>query len=298
MATRKKIPDRSASPTTRQPDSPPAQAPGPGPVEPGRESGLFVASVAKAFDVLRIVSAAPEPLGLTEVVQLTHMGRSAVQRFLHTLTTLGYLRQDPRTRCYSVTPCVLGFAQGFLGRDGVRSKASELLRVASLECGETLNFTVLEKTSVLYLVRHTGRHAVSVELSVGSRLPVYSSAPGRAMLAFMDPAEARLVLERSEMKPFTPYTELSIEKFLASFPATRRLGYYVSDQEGFIGDISIAAPVFDHGGGLAGAVNVAVSTSRWTARDAEVALAPVVLRVAERLSAALGHGALASTVVD
>lgn len=295
MATRKTS-DRSDSSMTTRPDADPTPAPGVG--DPGRESSLFVASVAKAFDVLRIVSAAPEPLGLTEVAKLTHMGRSAVQRFLHTLTALGYLRQDPKTRCYSVTPYVLGLAQGFLGRDGLQSKASELLRIASLECGETLNFTVLEKTSVLYLVRHTGRHAVSVELSVGSRLPVYSSAPGRAMLAFMDPAEAQLVLERSEMKPFTPYTQLSIEKFLASFPATRKLGYYVSDQEGFIGDISIAAPVFHHGGGLAGAVNVAVSTSRWTARDAEAALAPIVVSIAKKLSAALGHDAATSGAVS
>ena len=285
----RKTPDRSDLPTDTQSGTYPVHAPEP--VEPGRDSSLFVASVGKAFDVLRIVSAAPEPLGLTEVAKLTRMGRSAVQRFLHTLTALGYLRQDPRTRSYSVTPFVLGLAQAYLGRDGLQSQASELLRIASLECGETLNFTVLEKTSVLYLVRHTGRHAVSVELSVGSRLPVYSSGPGRAMLAFMDPAEARLVLEKSELKAFTPYTQLDIEKFVDSFPATRRLGYYVSDQEGFIGDISIAAPVFQRGGGLAGAVNVAVSTSRWTARDAEVALAPVVVDVANRLSAALGHDA-------
>ncbi|MBP6782093.1 MAG: IclR family transcriptional regulator [Ottowia sp.] len=289
MARRKTQELTGSKPVIKPPKDAKREAPAPSLRE--EESGLFVASVAKAFDVLRIISTSPEPLGLTDTAKLTNMGRSAVQRFLHTLTTLGYLHQDPGTRCYSVTPQVLGLAQGFLGANGLQRKASALLRAANLECEETLNFSVLDKSSVLYLVRYPGKHPVSVELSVGSRLPVHSSAAGRVMLAFMDEREAGLLLAKSERTAFTPSTETHIENFLASFPATRRLGYYASNQEGFVGDISIAAPVFGHGGGLVGAVNIAVSTSCWAMEDAEAQLAPYVVRVARQLSASLGYTA-------
>ena len=67
------------------------------------DSGLFVGSVEKAFEVLRVLSAAPTPLGLSEVVKVSGMGKSAAQRFLHTLSALGYIRQDRETKAYSIT---------------------------------------------------------------------------------------------------------------------------------------------------------------------------------------------------
>jgi IclR family transcriptional regulator, pca regulon regulatory protein len=252
------------------------------------ESGLFVGSVEKAFEVLRVLSAAPTPLGLSEVVKVSGMGKSAAQRFLHTLSALGYIRQDKETKAYTITPRVLDLAQSYLGTDGLREKASRFLRAANLKTEETLNLSVLDRLSVLYLMRYQGFHEISVDLSIGSKLPAFCTAPGRVILAFLEEAESNWVLEKSDIKAYTPFTVTDRAKIAVTLSAIRRDGYFISNQEAFVGDISVAAPVFNFVGRVVAAVNMAVSTSRWNIEKVRERLVPVTVNVASDISAAMG----------
>jgi DNA-binding IclR family transcriptional regulator len=252
------------------------------------DSGLFVGSVEKAFEVLRVLSAAPTPLGLSEVVKVSGMGKSAAQRFLHTLCALGYIRQDKETKAYSITARVLDLAQSYLGADGLREKASHFMRAANLKTEETVNLTVLDRLSVVYLMRYQGFHEISVDLSIGSKLPAFCTAPGRVILAFLEEAESTWVLEKSDIKAYTPFTVTERSKIVATLAAIRRDGYFISNQEAFVGDISVAAPVFNFAGRVVAAVNMAVPTSRWTIEKVREKLMPVTVGVAADISAAMG----------
>ncbi len=252
------------------------------------DSGLFVGSVEKAFEILRILSTAPNPLGLTEVVKVSGMGKSAAQRFLHTLSALGYIRQDKETKAFSITAQILDLANSYLGADGLREKASHILRAANLQTEETINLTVLDRLSVVYLMRYPGFNQISVDLSIGSKLPAFCTAPGRAMLAFMEASEANWILQKSDIKAYTPYTVTDKAKIIAMFKDIRRDGYFISDQEAFVGDISVAAPIFNFAGRVIAAVNIAVPNSRWTVQKVQDRLMPVAVRTAKEISAAMG----------
>jgi DNA-binding IclR family transcriptional regulator len=252
------------------------------------DSGLFVGSVEKAFEVLRVLSAAPTPLGLSEVVKVSGMGKSAAQRFLHTLCALGYIRQDKERKTYSITARVLDLAQSYLGADGLREKASHFLRAANLKTEETVNLTVLDRLSVVYLMRYQGFHEISVDLSIGSKLPAFCTAPGRVILAYLEEGESTWVLEKTDIKAYTPFTVIEKIKIVAALAAIRRDGYCISNQEAFVGDISVAAPVFNFAGRVVAAVNIAVSTSRWTVDKVREKLMPVTVGVAADISAAMG----------
>lgn len=252
------------------------------------DSGLFVGSVEKAFEVLRVLSAAPTPLGLSEVAKVSGMGKSAAQRFLHTLSALGYIRQDKETKAYAITARVLDLAQSYLGADGLREKASHFMRAANLKTEETVNLTVLDRLSVLYLMRYKGFHEISVDLSIGSKLPAFCTAPGRVILAFLEEAESSWVLQKTDIKAYTPFTVTEKSKIVSTLAAIRRDGYFISNQEAFVGDISVAAPVFNFAGRIVAAVNMAVPTSRWTIDKVREKLMPVTVAVASDISAAMG----------
>lgn len=252
------------------------------------DNGLFVGSVEKAFQILRVLSAAPGPLGLSEVVKVSGMGKSAAQRFLYTLCALEYIRQDKETKAYSITARVLDLAQSYLGADGLREKASPFLRAANLKTEVTVNLTVLDGLSVVYLMRYQGLSDISVDLSIGSKLPAFCTAPGRVILAYLEDAESAWVLEKSDIKAYTPFTVTEKSKILATLPGIRRDGYFISNQEAFVGDISVAAPVFNFAGRIVAAINMAVSTSRWSVENVREKLMPVTARVAADVSAAMG----------
>jgi DNA-binding IclR family transcriptional regulator len=183
----------------------------------------------------------------------------------------------------------LELAHSYLSADGLREKATQFLRAVNLETEETVNLTLLDRLSVVYLLRYPGFHEISVDLSIGSKLPAFCTAPGKAMLAFMEESESRWILEKSDIKRYTPYTIVDRAKIVASLKDIRRKGFYISNQEAFIGDISVAAPIFNSAGRVIAAVNIAVPTSRWKVGAVEERLMPVTVRAAQSLSGTLGN---------
>ncbi len=249
---------------------------------------LFIGSVARCFRVLEALSAADRPLALTELVRRVDLDKSAVQRTTHTLRVLGYLRQHPETRAWSLSSKMLAFTDSVLAQDRMREVALPLLGALNRECGETVNLTRLEDTEVVFIARFPSIHAVSVDLRVGSRLPAWCTSPGRAMLARMPEAEARSVLERSPREALTPHTVTDLTKLLAILAETRKRGYAVNNQETFVGDVSIAAALVDQSGQVAGAINVAVPSPRWSLAELQRKLAPSLARTAAEVSRSLG----------
>jgi DNA-binding IclR family transcriptional regulator len=181
----------------------------------GVDRRLFVGGVDKGLQVLRAFYDRPMPLSLTDVAAATGMGRSAAQRFLYTLKTLGYLRQNPSTRRYTLSPRVLDFGFAYLRNDSLVEKSFTYLLDASKRTDETVNLTELDGTEVIYVSRFPSRKVISVDIILGARLPVYCTAPGRAMLSQMAPADAEAIIARSDRVARTPFTEVAPDRIMA-----------------------------------------------------------------------------------
>jgi PcaR/PcaU/PobR family beta-ketoadipate pathway transcriptional regulator len=251
------------------------------------DNGLYVASVEKAFRVLEALDRAGRPVGLSELAPLTGFGRSATQRFLFTLRALGYVNQDGTTKSYSLSPKMLEFGRAYLSADFIREQARPFLDVANRESGETVNLTILDREDVVYVLRFPSHHVVSVNLAVGSRLPAYCTAPGRAILAYLEETEANAILENSVREKRTPHTVTGKSALLKILRNVRELGFCINNQEAFVGDLSIASPIFGHPGRVLGAVNIAVPTPRWTTDQAKRDLVPIVTKAARQISETL-----------
>jgi IclR family pca regulon transcriptional regulator len=257
-------------------------------LEHDKENGLFVASVEKAFRVLDAISDAKTELGLSEVAARTGIGKSAAQRFLYTLQALGYLNQDAVSRGYRLSSKMLALSGSYVRADILKEKAHAILEEANRRCEETINLTVLDGTEVTYILRFPSKHVVSVNLAVGTRLPAFCTAPGRVLLAHLERSTIDQVLAKSDLKKRTEMTETDPRRLHEILLQVRRQGYSLSNQEAFVGDISVAAPVFDDQRQVAAAVNIAVPFPRWTVAEAKRQLTPIVKDVGRSVSKALG----------
>lgn len=251
---------------------------------------LFVGSIGKCFRVLEALDAARGPLTLTALAAAAGLDRSATQRITHTLRRLGYLLQDPETRAWSLGTRLLEFGHAVLAADRLRECALPFLEALNQRCGETVNLMELEGTEIVYVARFPSRHAVSVDLHVGSRLPAFCTAAGRAILARLREPEARAILEAAERRPMTAHTVTDLQALVELLTRVRAEGHAVNDQEAFIGDLSVAAAVLDRSGRPLGAINVAVPSPRWQRRALERDLAPQVVATAREISQAFAAG--------
>lgn len=260
------------------------------------DNPLFVASLEKAMRVLSALADAQEPLSLADIARSSGLDRSATQRLVFTFRMLGYLDQDGETKRYLLAAKTLAFGDSYSSFAAVQRIAEPVLKALNRSTGETINLSVLSGDEVVYVLRFPSRHVVSVDLQVGARLPAYCTAPGRAILAFLEEEKARRLVGAGPLEKRTAATVTDPEAIQSILTEVRRSGYAMNDQEAFEGDISIAAPVLDGRGRPVAAVNAAVPSPRWRVARVEAELTPAVVEAAGRVSAILGYRGRASPV--
>lgn len=252
-------------------------------VDPTR-STLFVTSFEKGLRVLEAVGRVRHGLTLTEVAQGAGIDKSAAQRFTHTLNVLGYLDKDPITKRYSLGAKLLELGPQDKRSGDLIDRALPILRECNAAWGETTGLARLEGDEVVYLVRLPSRHATVSNITFGSRLPAWCTAAGRAILSCMPWKQARHLVESSRIEAYTGHTVTDTAALERMIAQAGREGFAISNQELFVGNISIAAPVFNDAGFAAAAVSITVPTRRWTLEKARRDLAPLILDLAQAVS--------------
>jgi IclR family transcriptional regulator, pca regulon regulatory protein len=254
----------------------------------GRESPLFVGSLEKGLRVFQAFDDSHRALRLTEIAAATGLDKSAAQRFTHTLHELGYLRKDPKTKHYRLAPKVLELGFSYLRTDSLVERAMPYLLEANRRSEETVNLLELDGTDVIYVARVPGRHQITFDVVLGTELPAYCLAAGRAMLAHIPQDQARAVLDASHRVNYTPRTVTDPDAIMRLVGEARKAGYAICVEEYSPGEISIAAPVLDYGRQPVAAVSMAVPSARWTVQAVEKKLGPIVVETAQAISRSEG----------
>ena len=156
----------------------------------------FVGAAARALAVLQAFTPDQPDLGNGEIAQRSGLAKSTVSRLTYTLSRLGWLRLEPETQRYRLGPAVVGLARSFMGARGVRAVARAHMEALAIRFRAPVALTERDGLDMLYLDYARGDAPVIVPRSVGSRVPLATSAAGRAWLASAHPVEAVAVEEQ------------------------------------------------------------------------------------------------------
>ncbi len=247
---------------------------------------LMVRSVEKAFRVLEAFDGTNRSLSLAQIGASVGLDKSAAQRFTHTLNRLGYLRKDPVTKRFELSLRSLEMARHFITANPIVNQAMPYLLHLSRETEEAVNLTLPDGVDIVFAARFMSRHMLNTDVVVGTRMPAFCTAPGRAILSRLPAEEAISLLGRSPLQAFTPQTVHTVEALVAQLDAARHAGYATTWGEFFPGDLSVAAAVLDQAGRPVAAVNIGVSNARYTPEKAEELFAPLVTAAARSISQA------------
>jgi IclR family pca regulon transcriptional regulator len=249
-------------------------------------SPLFVGSTEKAFQVLHAFDGPQRHMTLADIARAARLDRSATQRLVYTLETLGYLRRLPETRNYALTSKVLQFSNSYIRANELIDKASPYLLEISRSLGETTNLHELDGFEIVYVARFPGQHLFNIDIVVGSRLPAFFTASGTAILSRLGEAEQRDILAKTALTQITPYTQTNPNILMKRVRRAAERGYAVITNETVMGDIAVAAAITDEHGHAVAAINISVPISRWTPEKAEAGLAQHVQVAAASISKA------------
>jgi IclR family pca regulon transcriptional regulator len=250
-------------------------------------------SLERGLAILSAFSSDKSSIGVSELSRELGLSRSTTHRYIATLTSLGYLQQDAETKRYRLGPRVLDLGFAAINSMDIREISVPHLQALSDSTGFTVNLAILDGTDVVYIERcrtsRSGQRQIDLNLHVGSRLPAYCTAMGKALLAFVPDDRFDEILDQVELVARGPNTITERPALRAEMERIRTMGVAVNNEELAYGLRSIAAPIRSTSGDVVAALNLAVHRSMVSMDDLIERYGPTVKRTADAISAEIGY---------
>ncbi|MFT4110304.1 IclR family transcriptional regulator [Propionicimonas sp.] len=217
-----------------------------------------VQSITRALEIIEALAATGRPIGITELAERVDLPLPTIHRILHTLIGPGYVFQTPR-RHYALGARLISLSRYAGGTLGVtlRPYLSGVVEAS----GESASIAVLDQDFARYISHVPAEYPNRVTTEVGSLVSLHATGVGKAILASMPAAEARAIIQRSGLRPFTPNTVTDADRLLAELDTVRANGYALDREEHERGILCVAVPI---PGPLRLAASVAGSPTRMT----------------------------------
>ncbi len=154
----------------------------------------FVTALARGLDVLRSFEPGDISLGNLEIAQRTGLPKPTISRLTYTLTQLGYLTYSAKHGTYQLGAGVLSLGYAMLSGLDIRERARPFLQALSNELDVTVALGARDRMEMVYLEVCRGPAAVTLTIDVGTRIPLASTAMGRALLAQLPQDEREFLM--------------------------------------------------------------------------------------------------------
>lgn len=243
--------------------------------------------VDRVFQVMETMSKTG-PIGLVELSNLLNLHKSTTHRLLNSLAYMNYVKQDDETGKYALSLKLLEVANRNLNHTDILKLAHPYLKKLSLQTGETIHLVQRDGTEAVYIDKvESYVNSVRMVSKVGSRIPLYCSGVGKAMLACMSNEEVKKIWDNSDIQQLTPYTITTLEDLYERLDIIRTTGYALDDEENEEGVRCIAACIPDYKGKVRHAFSLSAPIARMSDERIQE-LIPHVLDLKAELSKEFG----------
>jgi IclR family acetate operon transcriptional repressor len=244
-----------------------------------------VRAVERALKILMFIARHGKSEGLSEISRKLNLDKATVLRLLFTLESQGLVRQQATTKNYELGPAVtfLSGSAKFELRQFCKPYLDKLFRqtkeTVCLVCPHGFDRTHVEVIPA--------QHALRLVPNIGSSWPIYVGASGRVMMAFMKRAQVERIIEETQLAPRNAAFVPTEDEIYTDLSRVQRQGYLISAGETDEGGAAVAAPVFEDGGQVVGAIAVRGPHTRLTRAVLE-SYAPLVRNVTLEISREFG----------
>ena len=221
-----------------------------------------MSSTARTLELLSLFSEMQPEIGLSELCRLARRDKATTYRHLQSLEDAGFVEQNPVTRHYRLGPALLSLAQTRELTVPRKSGALAHLRHLAEATGETSHVSVLSGATLYALAYcESSRHSTRAVIDIQT-FPFHATASGLCALAFGPPELFDIAVRNLQV--FTARTVQTADELAATIAEVRATG--VGRSNGTFEDEihSLACPLFDQTGLLAGCISVASVATRYT----------------------------------
>lgn len=216
-------------------------------------------SVKRALDILKLFNEQRTELTLSEISDLSGIGKSSILRFLYTLRNDEFIAYDEETKKYSLGIEMYRLGMSKFNSLDLRKISRKWLQNLSDETNMICYLAVREGDAIVFLeqvIPTTVPAWTQLLLQSGSNSELYSTGIGRLFLAQEDDKTVEEYLDRCQFQKFTN-TTVTDKLTLMELVRQAREGNFsgnIGENEDYI--YSLCAPVYGRDGKMIAGVSL------------------------------------------
>jgi IclR family KDG regulon transcriptional repressor len=246
-----------------------------------------ITALQRGLRLLQLFSESPHGMTAKQVAGRSRLPVSTVHRFLANLEGAGFLNCSGDS-VYHLGIACFAIGHAALGQLDIRRVSLPYLQELNAQTRETIHLTVRHGLSAVYVEKLDSTEQLRIHSRIGAAVPLYCSAVGKVMLAYMPDEEREKILPQLGLNRLTPNTVGNLQELQTELYRVRKNGYACDLEENELHIRCVAAPIWDH----AGSVNASLSITAPVVRMAVARLrqlAPLIQTAGLQISRELGY---------
>lgn len=207
-----------------------------------------VPALDRALSILELLAENADGMRMREIAERLDLPANSVFRITGTLEERGYLIRDGEDMRYRLSRKLLALGYAAVGEDKLTEQSLDIMRILRDETHETVLVGIRDDLEGLVLEQVASAQPIKFLVAPGTRFPLHTAAPGKAMLAYLPAEERKGVLARMTYTRYNERTLDSREKFETDLLNVTAIGYGLDQAEHIDGLHCVAAPIFNHRG--------------------------------------------------
>jgi DNA-binding IclR family transcriptional regulator len=246
-----------------------------------------ITALQRGLKLLSLFAGPDITYSATQLGKVSGLPASTLHRFLRNLQSADFLSVDEAGNYHLGMACV-SLGQAAIGQLDVRRLSLPHLQELNHRTRETVHLTVRIGLSAVYVEKLDSPEPLRIHSRIGAMVPLYCSAVGKVLLAYLPEAEQAKLFDQLEIKRFTANTVGNLQELQTELRKVRKTGYACDLEEHEIHIRCIAAPIWDHGGNVNASLSITGPAFRMSLARLRQ-LAPLMQEVGLKISRELGY---------
>lgn len=189
------------------------------------EANNKMRSIRRCFTIMELFDDKRCPMSATEIARELDAPLSSIVDLLKSVSGLGYIAYDSRKRTYFTTPR-LGLLGSWQNTNPINQiNYEDIMNEIHAKTNETISVFLQNDIEMNCISTMAGTHAILFSLSENSKLPIFGTAVGSALLAKWEDADIEKLMQRVSRKSKSRISKNQKEKWIDAIESARSKGY-------------------------------------------------------------------------
>lgn len=242
-----------------------------------------IAVVRDALTVLDLVGDSKKGLTLTEITEMSDLGKNKVFRILHTLQQSRMIHRDENGR-FHLGLRIAELAQNVHIHDLLLDVCNPVMDALVEQSQESIFLGIVSDTNALCIATRESPRSMRLFARVGIQVPLYTGGVPKVLLANMQPKEREKLLVYFQSSG----EAIDWDALQSKLAEIRTQGYSITINELDEGAHSITAPIFDSQGKVIAAMSIAGPSIRFS-DEAIQRYIDLITSATQQISSTLGY---------